>query len=100
MLKVHPTFKIYGIGFLPTLKSLVNQKFVQDCELSDVEIYHVTEAEINESYETTYHVRGHNQPLSYREIYEQYQPSHLLTLVAVCYKDSDGYLKLEGFIVS
>lgn len=36
MLKVHPEFKIYGIGFANTLKDLVDEGFLTNGEVPDV----------------------------------------------------------------
>lgn len=33
MLKVHPKFRIYGVGFADTIKDLVDEGFIEDIEI-------------------------------------------------------------------
>lgn len=94
-LKIHPKFKIYGIGYADTIKDLVTEGFVEDWAVPQLPIVEVTNEE-----DGIYSVDGPEGTIykgNYDGLYAKYAPQAADEfLVAVC----DVDMELIGFIYS
>jgi hypothetical protein len=99
MLKVHPEFKIYGLGFANTIKSLVTEGFIEDWETSKLhitsEFYDGCDDKGNRLYEAD--TPKGVQKVTYETLYNYYAKQAYHFLVTVCEKVGDE-LVMSGFI--
>ena len=104
MLKVHPEFRIYGLGFADTLKDLVNEGFLENCEVPDVTFtreFKVSETAEDESlYESDGPAGSPNE--TFRTLYRSCERHACRFVVSVCDEirpgTSDCRQELIGFI--
>lgn len=98
MLKVHPQFKIYGIDYANTLKSLVAEGFIEDYlipELNFSSLYLASPLGDDLLYEVE--TKSGSQKLSFSTVYGMYLRQAPSFLVTVCGK-TGNILVPTGFI--
>lgn len=98
MLKVHPEFKIYGIDYANTIKSLVAEGFIEDYlipELNFSSLYLASPTGDDLIYEVD--TKSGVQKLPFSTVYTMYQKQAPNFLVTVCSKTGKKLVP-NGFI--
>lgn len=99
MLKVHPEFKIYGLGYVNTIKSLVKEGFIEDFEISDLHITSEFYVGLNNNGKRLYETDTPKgvQKVTYSALYNYYEKQVCRFLVTVC-EMVGNELVMTGFI--
>ena len=99
MLKIHPDFKIYGLGYVNTIKSLVKEEFIEDWETSDLHITREFDVGRNDNGKCLYEADTPKgvQKVTYSVLYRYYEKQAYRFLVTVCEMAGDELI-MTGFI--
>lgn len=99
MLKVHPEFKIYGIGYANTIKRLVTEGFIKDWETSELHITREMDVGWDNDGKCLYEAETPKglQNVTYSVLYNYYSKQAHRFLVTVCEMAGDKLI-MNGFI--
>ena len=86
MLKVHPEFRIYGIGYANTLKDLVDEGFLENWEVPDAKLTREFRASETDEGESLYKSNGPTDSPNdtFRDLYRNCEMCAHRFIVSVC----------------